>query len=131
MDINTPDSTANGTEVPKPPDNLPKPYIPPQPYNPNSQGSAGTGAILSLVFGILSYFICPLAFGIVAWVMGNNELNSIAMGKSSQSGEGMAKAGKWLGIINVIISVAIPIAYLLFLAAIFVFGLLGIIAAGS
>lgn len=62
-------------------------------------------ALLSLIFGILSYFTCPLVFGVVAWVMGASELSDIREGKSSPDNKAMAMAGMWLGIINVVLIV--------------------------
>lgn len=75
-----------------------------------------------LVFGILGFVICPI-FGIVAWVMGNNDLKEIQAGTMDPSGEGITKAGKIIGMIATIlaiISTAISLLLLvIFGAAIF------------
>jgi len=78
----------------------------------------GANAVLSLVFGILSYFVCFLIFGIIAWVMGSIELSRIKRGVSSDSGSTIAKIGMWLGIVNVILSVGI-IIFLIIITIIF------------
>ena len=97
-------------------------YNPPPPvqgYNqqgyrtPNNQG-ASANSILSLIFGIMSYMVCPIIFGIIAWIFGKIELNKIKRGESSISGNAFAKAGMWLGIINVIIFALLIIGYLIF-----------------
>ncbi len=73
------------------------------------QQGIGANAILSLVFGILSYFLCFFIFGIIAWILGSIELKKIKKGESSESGSSLASIGMWLGIVNVIISVAVII----------------------
>ena len=56
-----------------------------------------------LVFGILGIVMCMI-FGIVAWVMGNADLNKMAAGQMDPSGEGLTKAGKICGMISVILT---------------------------
>jgi hypothetical protein len=72
------------------------PPIPPQPQ------SAGAQAIVSLVLGILGIICCSPAAPF-AWYLGNQELKAILAGTSPVAGEGMAKAGKILGIIGTIL----------------------------
>lgn len=55
-----------------------------------------------LVFGILGFVLCFI-FGIVAWVMGNNDLRAMAEGRMDPSGEGITKAGKICGMIATIL----------------------------
>lgn len=74
---------------------------------PQLQKGIGANAVLSLVFGILSYFVCFFIFGIVSWILGSIELNRIKRGVSSENGKAIASIGMWLGIINVIISVLV------------------------
>lgn len=69
-----------------------------------------------LVLGIIGILCCgPL--GIVAWVMGQNELNAIDAGRRDPSQRGTANAGRIIGII----------ATVLWAAAILL-GLLGVFA---
>jgi len=57
-----------------------------------------------LVFGILS-IVCCFIFGIVAWVMGNNDLQAMAEGQIDPSGEGLTKAGKICGIVGIALTI--------------------------
>lgn len=69
-------------------------FVPqPPPVNP-SHGGASTNAILTLVFGILSWIMCPIILGIVAWVMGNKEINAIDSGLSSPEGRTLCQYRK-------------------------------------
>ena len=57
-----------------------------------------------LVFGILGIAICfPL--GIVAWVLGNNDLTAMRAGTMDPTGEGLTQAGKVCGIISVVLAI--------------------------
>jgi hypothetical protein len=58
-----------------------------------------------LVFSILSWVICVI-FGIVAWVMGNSDLREMDAGRMDPEGRGMTQAGKIIGMIHVIVSIA-------------------------
>jgi hypothetical protein len=55
---------------------------------------------LILVLGILGVVLCQIC-GIVAWVMGNSDLEAMDRGEMDRAGEGMTKAGKILGIVSV------------------------------
>lgn len=57
-----------------------------------------------LAFGILG-ILCCIVFGILAWVMGSNDLKEMAAGRMDPSGEGMTKAGKILGIVGCVLAV--------------------------
>jgi uncharacterized membrane protein YjgN (DUF898 family) len=59
-------------------------------------------ATTSLVLGIIGIVCCQICAPI-AWYMGNKELMAIRAGQSPASGEGMAKAGKIIGIIGTIL----------------------------
>lgn len=56
--------------------------------------------VMILVFGILG-IVCCVIFGIVAWVMGNSDLQAMQRGEMDPDGEGMTKAGKICGMIGV------------------------------
>jgi hypothetical protein len=64
-----------------------------------------------LAFGILG-ILCCIVFGILAWVMGSNDLKEMAAGRMDPSGEGMTKAGKILGIIGCVLAVLGILAWL-------------------
>jgi hypothetical protein len=71
-----------------------------------------------LVFGILGLVICVI-FGIVAWVMGNGDLQAMRAGEMDESGEGLTKAGKICGMISVILNL---IGIVLWVLMVVVFG---------
>lgn len=64
-----------------------------------------------LAFGILS-LVCCFIFGIVAWVMGNNDLREMAAGRMDPSGEGLTKAGKIVGIIGCVLGILMILGWL-------------------
>jgi ABC-type Fe3+ transport system permease subunit len=59
-------------------------------------------ATTALVLGILGIICCPI-LGIVAWIMGNNELEGIRSGRRSPASEGTANASRILGIIGTVL----------------------------
>lgn len=60
------------------------------------------GVILALgILGIVVCFIC----GIIAWVMGNNDLTEMNAGVMDPSGRGLTQAGKICGMIGVILAI--------------------------
>ncbi len=88
-------------------------------HAPLSPGMRPHRGAMILVFGILSWLLC-FVFGIVAWVMGNTDLREMAEGRMDPSGEGLTRAGKIVGMIHVILSLAmIPIVLILVLAGVF------------
>ncbi len=90
----------------------------PQNYNIKNTGTSEK-ALLSLIFGILSFIVLPFIFGIVAWILGAIELSDIKEKKSSPENRSMAMAGMWLGIINValvILTIIVIFILILFFA---------------
>jgi hypothetical protein len=80
-----------------------------------------------LVLGILSLVFGCFPIGIVAWIMGKNDLKDMEAGTMDPSGRGQTQAGKICGMISVILAI------LGVLAAILIFGLgvLGVAASQS
>ncbi len=118
--------TGSGNFPPPPPPPPPPPGSPQYGFTPtppagNQGGSASSNAIIALVLGILSYIMCPVILAIGAWIMGNNELKAIDSGQSPEAGRSLANIGKWLGIVNIILSVI----GLIIVAILFFFGVLG------
>ncbi|HEV3074325.1 MAG TPA: DUF4190 domain-containing protein [Thermoanaerobaculia bacterium] len=71
-------------------------YPPPA---PPASASASREAVTALVLGILGIVCCGF-LAPVAWYLGQNELRAIRLGQASAAGEGMAMAGKILGMIG-------------------------------
>jgi hypothetical protein len=93
------------------PDEAPNPYQSPTAPPLRAYHTPHRGGMI-LAFGILGFLCCAL-FGVVAWVMGTNDLREIRAGRMDPSGQGMTQAGMIMGIIS---------TALMALYAIFVFG---------
>ena len=67
----------------------------------------GTLILILGILGILCCFVC----GIIAWVLGNQDMKDMAAGTMDPTGMGMTKAGKILGIISIVIAVLSVLFY--------------------
>jgi uncharacterized protein DUF4190/zinc ribbon protein len=91
----------------------PQPYTPVQPtYTPIGLPNS-TAAIVSLVFGILSWVGLFFIGGIVAVVAGHMARNEIRNSGGQIGGSGMATAGLILGYINIGLSVLACLGFFL------------------
>lgn len=70
---------------------------------------------LILVLGIVSIACSCFICGIIAWVMGNNDLKQMAAGMMDRTGEGLTKAGKICGIVSVILAIVFIVFNLIFM----------------
>ncbi len=71
------------------------------------------GMILALgILGLVCCFIC----GIIAWVMGSNDLKEMAAGRMDTSGQGLTQAGKICGMISVILQIVGFVIWFLFMS---------------
>ncbi|MBI2807182.1 MAG: hypothetical protein HYX68_19545 [Planctomycetes bacterium] len=85
-----------------------------------------------LAFGIISIVTSIFIFGIIAWIMGNNDMEEIRAGRMDPEGEGMTQAGRIIGMISTIlgiIGILACCAYFMFIF--FVFGMIGAAAANN
>jgi len=55
------------------------------------------------VLGILGLVLCAIC-GIIAWVMGNNDLREMDAGRMDPTGRGLTVAGKICGMVSVILA---------------------------
>lgn len=70
------------------------------------------GAVLALgIIGVWPCFIC----GIIAWVMGSNDLRQMRAGTMDRSGENMTQAGRTCGIVGTILGVLWVSLYILWI----------------
>ena len=75
------------------------------------------GVVLALgILGIVCCFIC----GIIAWVMGNNDLREMDAGRMDPSGRGLTQAGKICGIVSVILAIAGIVMWLIWMGVVMV-----------
>lgn len=89
---------------------VPEVPIGPQSPPPQSLTPHRGGLILALgILGLVCCFIC----GIIAWVMGNNDLREMAAGRMDRSGQGMTQAGKICGMISVILWIIVMVVQIL------------------
>ena len=77
-----------------------------------SAGRPHRGGVI-LAFGILGMLLC-VVFGIIAWVMGNHDLQAMREGRMDPSGRSLTEAGRVIGIISVALRVAALIFFILF-----------------
>jgi hypothetical protein len=73
------------------------------------QGSAAfyvaptdNGAVWTLVLGILGFFICPI-LGLIAFFTGGSAISRIQASQGRLHGDGLARVGRILGCVNVIL----------------------------
>jgi hypothetical protein len=70
---------------------------------------------LILVLGILG-LVCCFICGIIAWVMGNNDLRDIDAGRMDPSGRGLTQAGKICGMVSVALQIVGLLIWLMVMA---------------
>lgn len=99
----------------------PPPVTPTEAQPVTQQPLAPHRGTLILILGILS-LVCCLICGIIAWVMGNNDLKQMSAGKMDPSGEGMTKAGKICGIVGIAIQIVGIVLMVIWLILVFLIG---------
>jgi hypothetical protein len=73
------------------------------------------GAVI-LTLGILGLTICFVC-GIVAWVMGNEDLRSMHEGRMDRTGEGLTSAGRVCGMVGTILNAIVLVFVIIAVAA--------------
>lgn len=73
---------------------------------------------LILILGILS-IICCIICGIIAWIMGNNDLRQMAAGTMDPSGRGLTNAGKICGIVGIAVQIVGIVLVVIWLILVF------------
>jgi hypothetical protein len=95
------------------------PPVTPTEAPPQSQQPlAAHRGTLILILGILS-IVCCFICGIIAWVMGNNDLKQMASGTMDPSGRGLTTAGKICGIVGVVMQI---VGFVIWLIVVFLIG---------
>jgi len=89
-----------------------------------TQSVAPHRGVLILVLGIIG-IVCCFITGIIAWVMGKNDLREIDAGKMDPTGRGLTQAGKICGMVSVIlwiVMLVIQVLVMLLGGGLFMFG---------
>ena len=73
-----------------------------------------TAATISLIFGILSWFVLPFIGAVVAIIAGHMAKGEIRRSQGALDGEGLATAGLILGYVHIAVFLLIIIAIFLF-----------------
>jgi hypothetical protein len=96
-----------------PPAGYPNQYPPQNPYGMPGQNPGylkpHRGGML-LAFGICGLAVCVI-FGIIAFFMAKTDLKEIREGTMDRTGEGLTKAGYYLGMVSMIFNAAIILLY--------------------
>ncbi len=77
------------------------PSIPANVSAPSRPAQTSSGAIISLIFGILSFLFLPLIGGLVAIISGHMARSAIRHSGGAIKGDGMALAGTIIGYFNI------------------------------
>jgi len=104
------------TVIPEPQSELPTPVPEALPALPKGNG------VIVLVFGILSLTTSCLPLGVVAWILGSNELQKMKAGLVTNHEEGLASVGKILGIIATVFLVIAILVFMFIMTFIIHFG---------
>jgi Domain of unknown function (DUF4190)/zinc-ribbon domain len=75
------------------------------------QGASGR-AITSLVLSLVSIFMCGFLTSIPGMILGKMEMNAIRQGQAPSSGDGIAKAGFYIGLVVTILYGLIILGYI-------------------
>jgi hypothetical protein len=93
-------------------ENSQQPPVAPAEAQAPVQSVAPHRGVLILVLGILG-IVCCFICGIIAWVMGNNDLREIDAGRMDPTGRGLTQAGKICGMVSVILQIVGFVIWLL------------------
>ena len=90
------------------------PVVPAGPQSATQQPLRPHRGGVVLALGILG-IVCCFILGIIAWVMGSNDLKEMAAGRMDPSGQGLTQAGKICGMVSVILQIVGLVIWLLFM----------------
>jgi hypothetical protein len=101
----SPSAVPPQSSVPPPPSGTGATWNPPPPaWGPSGPGyppqKTNSTAVVSLVFGIAQFVVCPIVGAIVAIITGHVAQGQIKRSNGRESGSGMARAGTILGYVG-------------------------------
>lgn len=77
-----------------------------------------SNATISLIFGVLSYFLLPFIGAVIAVICGHMARADIRRSQGALDGDGMAMAGLVLGYLHLVLCVLAVLAIFLFLGGV-------------
>ena len=92
-----------------------QPYAAPEPAG-YYVAPTDNGAVWTLVLGVLAFFTCPI-LGLIAFFTGGSAINRIRASQGRLHGDGIARVGRILGCVNVILWLLGTIGIFLIFAA--------------
>lgn len=95
-------------------ENSQQPPVAPAQVQAPVQSVAPHRGVLILVLGILG-IVCCFICGIIAWVMGNNDMREMDAGRMDPTGRGLTQAGKICGMVGVILSIVAIVMQVIFM----------------
>ena len=75
------------------------------PGGPHPPGRSNPLAVISLVFGIIQFVLCPIIGGVVAIVTGHVARGRVKNSQGAEGGAGMAMAGLILGYVGIALTI--------------------------
>jgi hypothetical protein len=88
---------------------------PAYPMHPNEAGASGR-AVISMILSIISPFTCWLFLSVPGLILGKMEMNAIRDGQAPKAGETFAKIGFYVGLVVTVLSLIIPVIWLILVA---------------
>jgi uncharacterized protein DUF4190/zinc ribbon protein len=88
---------------------------PAYPMHPKEAGASGR-AVISMILSVISPFTCWLFMSVPGLILGKMELNAIRDGQAPKAGETFAKIGFYVGLVVTLLSLVIPVIWLILVA---------------
>jgi Domain of unknown function (DUF4190) len=83
--------------------------------HPQDAGASGR-AVISMILSVISPFTCWLFLSVPGLILGKMEMNAIRDGQAPKAGEPFAKIGFYVGLVVTVLSLIIPLIWLMALA---------------
>jgi uncharacterized protein DUF4190/zinc ribbon protein len=85
------------------------------PMHPKEAGASGR-AVISMILSVISPFTCWLFLSVPGLILGKMEMNAIRDGQAPKAGETFAKIGFYVGLVVTMLSLVIPVIWLILVA---------------
>jgi Domain of unknown function (DUF4190)/zinc-ribbon domain len=88
---------------------------PAYPMHPQETSASGR-AVISMILSLISPFTCWLFLSVPGLILGKMEMNAIREGQAPKAGETFAKIGFYVGLVVTLLSLIIPVIWLIMVA---------------